>query len=72
MPKGRTYSGVPFIWPKEKHLTKGDNLSNYGKLNSYTLGHLQLNLKRFYTLYLQLSGANVVQNLTMSKTYTYT
>jgi hypothetical protein len=28
MPKGRTYSRGAFIWPKEKHLKKGENLSN--------------------------------------------
>jgi hypothetical protein len=28
MPKGRTASGGAFIWPRDKHLKKRENLSN--------------------------------------------
>jgi hypothetical protein len=68
MPKGRTYSEGVFSWPKDKHLKKGENLSNlknaFEKFYSYTLGQLQMNLKIFYQKICKnkLSGANVFQN----------
>jgi hypothetical protein len=63
------------LFSQRKSIWKGENLSNlknnFEKKYSYTLGQLQMNLKRFYQNICKnkLSGANVVQILTMLKTF---
>jgi hypothetical protein len=75
MPKGGTHSREAFIWPKEKHLKKGENPSNLEMFLKIIFLHLRPFANEFEKIFTKRFakssyGVQIWSKiLTMSKTY---